>query len=175
MLPLLSSMCHNRVLKGLVTLSLALFAGCSSAATPTPATPTPRPTTPPRTAPTPLPDIVDAGEITTDASVEAELPGGVFVRHTYTPPTDQSATITASALSDDGAGNPLDLVLRVLDDENEQIAYNDDHGTDNAALAPSDTQIPVIQLSGGTTYSIDVNAFNGFQRGQVQLEIEILD
>ncbi len=79
--------------------------------------------------------------------------------------TEQTVTITASALTDDFEGNPLDPVVEVVDSENNRLAYDDDDGD-----AERDAAITGLTLPAGD-YTIRVNAFNGFQRGEIALEV----
>lgn len=111
------------------------------------------------------------GEITVGETIEITLPGQTFVNLTYTADETQTVTITGAALSDDGAGNPLDVVLEVLDADNERVAYDDDGGRDVDGLAATDAVLQGLRLGPGA-YTIRVNAFNGFQGGEVAVTVE---
>jgi hypothetical protein len=152
-----------------------VLAGCGAQPTATPPTITPRPTLEPRTPPTAIPTAVAAGALTADETKTVALPGGAYVVLTYSASEAQQVRITARALSDDGAGNPLDVVVDVLDAEGVQLAYGDDRQTaSDEELAPTDAEIPVLQLERGT-YRVRVNAFNGFQAGRVGVSVAVLD
>ncbi len=153
-----------------VIIIVAFMVGCAPAATPLPPTSTPRPTQPPRAEPTALPTPVDAGEIAVGDTVAVTLPGQAFVHLTLTMEAAQAVTITAAAQSDDGAGNPLDVVLEVLDGDNNRVAYDDDGGRNLDGLAPNDAAINDLSLEPGT-YMLRVNAFNGFQAGALEVRV----
>lgn len=112
------------------------------------------------------------GDISDGEAMIVTLPGGTFVLLSYSPIEDQNITITARALSDDGVGNVLDPVISVLNDAGDQIAYNDDHH-DGDGLAPSDAQIRALSVVGGEMLTIRVNAFNGFQAGDISVAIDV--
>lgn len=137
-------------------------------------TPTPRPTLAPRTPPTPIPTAVVAGALIAGESAQVELPGQTFVELLYTADSRQQVTITAQALTDDGAGNSLDVILEILNADLEQIAYNDDGGrtAEVADLAPTDALLSNVWLEPGR-YTVRINAFNGFQRGQIEVTLTV--
>jgi hypothetical protein len=159
------------IVQGLVILSLALFSACSPAPLSEP-TVTPRPTLEPRTPPTPLPAPVQLGAVELGESILVELPGATFVELTYVVDTPQTVTIQAVALSDDAQGNSLDPVVEVIDADNDRIAYDDDGGQGRDGFSDQDTYIEGLQLEVGT-YTIRVNAFNGFQAGEVEVLISV--
>jgi hypothetical protein len=148
-----------------------LLAACGSSATPVSPTNTPRPTLPPRTPPTAMPSPVAGGDVSPGETAVVTLPGGTPVDLMYTANEAQTVTITARAMSDDGAGNALDLVLEVLDSQHNRLVYDDDGGRFVDGLAASDAAVTGLTLVPGR-YTLRVNAFNGFQRGELELTIE---
>lgn len=153
----------------ILSVVLLTVAACGAGA-PDP-TATPNPTYPPRTPPTPLPTPVDAGALVVDEPLTVELPGATMVVLTYEVDAPQTANLTAQALTDDGAGNVLDVVLEVLDSNMNRVAYDDDGGRFVDGLADSDAAIISLELSAGA-YTVRINVFNGFQAGQVSVLLE---
>lgn len=152
-----------------VVLAVVL-AACGSVPPPSP-TITPRPTLPPRTPPTAIPTAVVADRLMLGVARGVVLPGGAFVELPYTAEAAQTVTITARALTDDGAGNVLDVVLEVLDGEMNRVAYNDDGAATLDGFAPMDAALVGLPLAAGG-YVVRVNAFNGFQAGDVEVKID---
>jgi len=144
-----------------VLISVWLVACGGTLPPPTPTMP-PRPTLAPRSAPTAQPTAVDAGVLEVGIPLMIALPGQTPVDVRFTLATAQAVTVTVSALSDDGAGNALDVVIELMDGQRQRIAYDDDSGGGgNAALTN-------LVLDAGE-YSVRVNAFNGYQAGQVEV------
>ncbi len=136
---------------------------------------TPRPTQPPREDPTPLPSAVDGGIITGGETLAVELPGGAPVDVTYRATGPTTISVSARALGDDTDGNPLDLVMEVLDANDEQLAYNDDHFSDRTDLGSSDSAIVALPLPTEGDYRIRLNAFNGAQSGRAEVALQTID
>lgn len=154
-----------------LVVAVVLLSACSTAPPPIP-TITPRPTLPPRLPPTALPPVTNLGVLALGESLTVDLPGGVPVDVDFVLPDDAVVRISGRALSDDGAGNALDVVLSVLTPTDEQLAYNDDGGLQaGEPFAPSDAVIDGLVLPGGD-YRVRVNAFNGFQAGTIELRID---
>ncbi|NDJ63225.1 MAG: hypothetical protein GYB67_19045 [Chloroflexi bacterium] len=82
-------------------------------------------------------------------------------------PTDSAPlTIAARALSGD-----LDPTLEILDAANRRIAFNDDHGTARADLAPSDALLHNLQFSADAPVMVRVNTFSGTGSGSIEVSI----
>ncbi|MEL6151299.1 MAG: hypothetical protein AAFV33_28080 [Chloroflexota bacterium] len=152
-----------------VPIFLLMLAACSTAPPPAP-TFTPRPTLPPREAPTAIPTAVAAGDIMPGESVTVELPGSTPVDLMLQLDADVVVNITAAALTDDGEGNVLDVVLEVIDAQQTRLVYDDDGGAAIDGLAPNDAAVMGLDLQAGT-YTVRVNAFNGFQRGEIEVTV----
>lgn len=90
----------------------------------------------------------------------------------YTIEREQVVTITARALTDDSAGNPLDVVLAVHDAGQNRIAYDDDSAAMLGGFAETDAAVQGLRLMPGA-YTVHVNTFNGAQQGDISLELEI--
>ncbi len=150
---------------GLIMMVVAV-SGCGAQPTGVPPTNTPRPTLPPRTAPTAIPTPADGGNVAVGEFVVVLLPGQTPVDVLLTVEAEQAVSITAAALTDDFEGNPLDPVLEVIGSENTRLAYDDDSGE-----IERDAAIRGLQLPPGA-YIVRVNAFNGFQRGEIALRVE---
>jgi hypothetical protein len=148
---------------------VVLLAACSSAPPAIP-TITPRPTIEPRTPPTAVPTDVIAEPLTLGVPRAVTLPGAGFIAFPYNADDTQAVTITARALTDDGAGNVLDVVLEVLNVDMDRVAYNDDGAVALDGFAPNDAALVGLSLAAGQ-YTIRVNTFNGFQSGDVEVEI----
>ncbi|MEM6285006.1 MAG: hypothetical protein AAF787_22635 [Chloroflexota bacterium] len=149
---------------------VVIVAACSTAPPPTP-TFTPRPTLPPREAPTAIPTAIAAGEIAVGESITVALPGRTPVDITLQLDADTAVNITAVALTDDGEGNVLDVVLEVLDSAQNRVVYDDDGGAGVDGLAPNDAAVSGLSMDAGM-YIMRVNAFNGFQRGEIEVTVE---
>jgi len=154
-----------------VVLCGLMLAACGTGATPVPPTPTPRPTLEARPLPTPIPEAQSGGEIGSGEAVRLTLPGGSPVDLLYIATEAQTVTITARALTDDNAGNPLDVVLAVHDAERNRIAYDDDGARNLNGFAATDAALTALALPAGQ-YTLRVNAFNGVQAGEVEVQIE---
>jgi hypothetical protein len=161
---------YSWILLGVVMV----LVGCAPIVTPTP-TPTLRPTLEPRVPPTAQPPPMVLSELVPDMAVEVTLPGLTYVELPYTAEVNQMVTIVAAARSDDTQGYALDVVLEMLDDDRRHVAYNDDaplFSLDGFATAPNDAAIVGLPLSAGN-YTVRVNAFNGFQSGDVEILLTV--
>jgi hypothetical protein len=79
----------------------------------------------------------------------------------------EQITIMARSLADD----PIDVVLE-LSLDNQRMAFNDDHGTDIANLAPLDAAIVDFVPPDAGTYTLRIHSFNGAQTGDVEVTVQ---
>lgn len=87
---------------------------------------------------------------------------------TFTAAPGDRVTLTAQAMDD------LDTTLELLGPNGRRVAFNDDHGTDDAALAASDSRITRLTLDHAGDYVVRVDSFNGVTVGDVRLTLDVL-
>lgn len=87
---------------------------------------------------------------------------------TFTAAPGDRVTLTAQAMDD------LDTTLELLGPNGRRTAFNDDHGTDAAALAASDSRITRLTLERAGDYVVRVDSFNGVTSGDVRLTLDVL-
>jgi hypothetical protein len=85
----------------------------------------------------------------------------------YQADVDEQITIVAHSLGDE----PIDVTLEVLQDE-QRLAFNDDHQTEREGLSAQDSVIENLVFSGAGDYTIRLNSFNGAQSGDIKVIIE---
>lgn len=79
----------------------------------------------------------------------------------------EQITIIARSLADE----PIDVTLEILQD-NQRVAFNDDHHSSRASLGAQDAVIANLVFTAADDYTIRVNSFNGAQRGDVEIFVE---
>lgn len=87
---------------------------------------------------------------------------------TFTAASGDHVTLSAQAIDD------LDTTLELLGPNGRRAAFNDDHGTDDPALAASDSRILWLTLDHAGEYVVRVDSFNGVTAGDVQLTLDVL-
>ncbi len=76
-------------------------------------------------------------------------------------------TLSAHALDDE----TLDPTLELLQN-NQRLAYNDDHLNESDTLAAQDSQIGPLLLDETGTYRLQIDSFNGVQSGRIELRLD---
>lgn len=102
-----------------------------------------------------------------EASITLDLstgPGAVF----YIGQPGEVISVSAHSLE----AEPLDLTLEILLDD-ERLAFNDDHGSDDPFLAPQDARIQDLVLDQTGMYRIRVANFNGLPTGRIELSMTV--
>jgi hypothetical protein len=87
----------------------------------------------------------------------------------YRAPEAQTITVQARSL----VGSMVDTTLEVLNAAQVRLAYNDDHGTTRANLAPFDSLISALELPAAGDYIIRVGTFNSASAGQVEVALTL--
>jgi hypothetical protein len=87
----------------------------------------------------------------------------------YVAAADERLTITARSLAEE----PIDVTLEILHDE-QQMAYDDDHGTARDELAALDSAIVDFVPPAAGTYTLRIHSFNGAQSGDVEVRVQAL-
>jgi hypothetical protein len=109
----------------------------------------------------------DAPRLTPGAALTLTLDGQGPVVATFTADSGDRVTLTAQALDE------LDTTLELLGPNGRRVAFNDDHGTDAAALAASDSRITRLTLDQAGDYVVRVDSFNGVTAGDVRLTLDV--
>ena len=105
--------------------------------------------------------------IAADTTIMTLTSGAGPVEIAYEMDSGQRITVTARSLADD----PIDVTLEILLD-NHRMAFNDDHATDIADLAPLDAAIVDFVPPHAGTYTLRIHSFNGAQRGDVEITMQ---
>ncbi|MDX2159937.1 MAG: hypothetical protein SF162_01305 [bacterium] len=137
-------------------------------ATPPPTGGNAEPTLPSPTAVVPSPAQPDSSSaLTISANTPLEVAfANAPVQVVYDAAAAETVTITARSVEGD-----LDTTLTVLDEDGEQLAFNDDHNSERD-LATFDSLIVDLQLSAAGKYILQVDTFSGSGDGVIELVIE---
>lgn len=87
----------------------------------------------------------------------------------YTVTEAQRLTVTVSAI-ETAAEPPLDVTLEILQDAT-RLAFNDDHGSDDPDMLPTDARIIDWQVLEAGTYTLRIHTFSGAQSGAVRVTV----
>jgi hypothetical protein len=110
----------------------------------------------------------DVPRLIPGAALTLTLDGQDPAAATFTAAAGDRVTLTAQAIDD------LDTTLELLGPNGRRVAFNDDHGTDDAALAAGDSRIARLTLDHAGEYVVRVDSFNGVTAGDVRLALDVL-
>lgn len=110
----------------------------------------------------------DVPRLIPGAALTLTLDGAGPALATFAATSGDRVTLTALAVDE------LDTTLELLGPNGRRVAFNDDHGTDDAALAASDSRITRLTLDHAGEYVVRVNSFNGVTSGDVRLTLDVL-
>ncbi|MFN8531863.1 MAG: hypothetical protein U0670_24930 [Anaerolineae bacterium] len=98
--------------------------------------------------------------------VQGQVGNNETYSYSFNGTAGETVTITARATD-----NSLDTVLELYGPSGESVADNDDHGTNDPALATYDSRVSNVRLSSTGSYTVRVRGFAGAS-GSFELTIE---